>query len=167
MKKKTKKKKLVVQAGAQLDSWGTPLEVLDLTRQVLGSINLDLASNPEANKIVRARKFYTLQNPCPSAVRLRCTSVIWCNPPGPVEMVRLFWERWLTLMEDGHEGGFLIFNLDHWRTLKAPATPLYVCLWPKRLKFVGAPSQYNHPSALVLSKHPGYTFKGKVVRWGV
>jgi phage N-6-adenine-methyltransferase len=41
------------------NEWCTPAEVLNLVRAVLGRIDLDPASNAEAQKIVRAKHFYT------------------------------------------------------------------------------------------------------------
>jgi hypothetical protein len=148
------KPKLIVQAGAQLDSWGTPAWLLDCVRSTFGGIDRDLASNSEANKLVRAKHYYSLKHPCPDIVPASRGKVVWCNPPGPVEKVRWFWSRWLMHIELGWSGAFLIFNLDHLRLLPALSTfilprDLYFEVPPKRLRFVGAPSQYNHPSGLV------------------
>jgi phage N-6-adenine-methyltransferase len=41
------------------DEWHTPAEILTLVRAALGSIDLDPASNAEAQKIVKAKHFYT------------------------------------------------------------------------------------------------------------
>lgn len=150
------KPKLIVQAGAQLDDWGTPPEVLDFVRLACGGpITLDLASNEKANKLVQAKRYFSLRNKCPDAPPMHPGEVVWCNPPGPVAEVRRFWAIWLGCMQHRHDaqGGFLIFNLDHLRALSQPppSLPRYeVVFWRRRLRFVGAPSQYNHPSGLVL-----------------
>jgi hypothetical protein len=40
------------------DEWGTPPWLIELAREVMGSIELDPASNAQANKIVRAHRYY-------------------------------------------------------------------------------------------------------------
>ncbi len=149
------KPKLVVQAGAQLDDWGTPEYVIAFVRKVYGnkSVALDLASNKKANEVIQARRFYSLQRPCPECVAPPDGALVWCNPPGPVAKVRWFWDVWVNAVRSSGCGGFLVFNLDHLRAL----SPIQRCdrfvfvPWPKRLRFVGAPSQYNHPSGLVFA----------------
>jgi len=166
-KKKLKtRRKLVVESGEQLDTWGTPEEVLDIVRGTFGGITLDLASSAEANKLVRAPKYYSETQPCPEEPP-SSGEIVWCNPPGPVEKVRWFWLVWMWCVSQGAEGAFLIFNLDHWRTLAKPdasGPPLYVSLPRSRLRFVGAPAQYNHPSGIVSTKSLWH-FDGNVARW--
>ena len=146
------KPKLVVQAGAQLDDWGTPSDVLDFVRRVFeDEIAVDLASNAKANETVRAARWYSLERPCPEEPEVQHGELVWTNPPGPVENVRLFFQRWERAVDVSKVGAFLVFNMDHLRSL-ASARPWYkVVICRKRLKFVGAPSQYNHPSALIFA----------------
>ena len=164
------KPKLIVQAGAQLDDWGTPAEVLDFVRLTCGPITLDLASNATANKLVKAKRFFSVENPCPSAfTKMPAGTVVWCNPPGPVAEVRRFWDIWQGCIVNSRasvQGAFLIFNLDHLRALSHPRVAYEVVFWRKRLRFVGAPSQYNHPSALVMLTHSGVGLEhGPVMGW--
>jgi hypothetical protein len=162
-------KKLIVQSGAQDGNWGTPIPVLHLLHGLFGRVDLDLASNPHANRLVQAEDFYSEANPCPLQLPPLRGKVLWCNPPGPVEKVRMFWATWLRAIVDGAEGGFIAFNMDHWRSLEpAPPMerPLYCCVWPKRLIFVGAACQYNHPSVIFFTKHPGDLYSGIVTLWG-
>jgi phage N-6-adenine-methyltransferase len=60
------------------DEWYTPAAVIDLARDVLGGIDLDPASNAEAQKIIRAKRYFAqtdqgLSRPWPGRV--------WLNPP--------------------------------------------------------------------------------------
>jgi hypothetical protein len=70
----------------QTPEWYTPRPFVDAARLVLGAIDLDPASNREANRIVRARRFYS------SRGELRpWRGRIFINPPGG--LVVEFWRR--------------------------------------------------------------------------
>jgi hypothetical protein len=63
---------------SESDEWYTPGEIVESARAVLGEIDLDPASCPKANAMVRARSFYSrevcgLKNPWSGRV--------WMNPP--------------------------------------------------------------------------------------
>jgi hypothetical protein len=67
---------LINQSGG--NEWHTPLEYIEAAREVMGAIDLDPASNPEANKRVKAARIFTiaddgLSQPWPGRVFL--------NPP--------------------------------------------------------------------------------------
>ena len=153
--------KLVMRKGAQSDDWGTPREVVDMVRSTLGDIDIDLASSEKHNKVVGAYKYYSIDDPCPEVTWTVPTT--FCNPPGPVANVRWFWDVWCNTLAPGRGGAFLIFQIDHWRTLPAPPRDLWCLLWPKRLKFVGAKDGANFSSVLVLTKKP--QIDANVVLW--
>ena len=63
------------------DNWITPAGYTDAARQVMGSIDFDPFSSPEANVSVGATQFYTqeddaFETPWPSTAR-----TVWMNPP--------------------------------------------------------------------------------------
>ena len=162
------KPKLVVRAGAQLDDWGTPSDVLDFVRRVFeDEITVDLASSATANELVRAARYYSLENPCPERPDVKHGEVVWANPPGGVASVREFFQRWERAVNVSKVGAFLVFNADHFRSLASERPWYKVIACRKRLKFVGAPSQYNHPSLLVFAgrSHIVDDF-GTVLSWG-
>ncbi len=61
------------------DSWYTPEKYVEAARLVLGEISLDPLSSKEANKIIKAKKFYSLED---DAFKLDwCCKTLWMNPP--------------------------------------------------------------------------------------
>jgi len=144
--------------GTWSNDWGTPKDLVEEVRRMYGRIDFDLASSAEHNKIIRAKKYWTAQDPCPERPDLfgeeTPDPVVWCNPPGPLLNVGKFWAIWLWCVSVSCRGAFLIYNMDHWRCLPAPPEDMCVVVLHKRLRFVGAKSGASFPSALVLSRDP-------------
>lgn len=60
------------------DDYYTNQIVIDAARKVLGSIDLDPASHPMANKVVNAKRFFTRRD---NGLSQRWSGNVWCNPP--------------------------------------------------------------------------------------
>jgi phage N-6-adenine-methyltransferase len=60
------------------DEWYTPAEHIKRVRKVLGGIDLDPASNDQAQKIVRAKRFFTKAD---DALTQDWLGRVWLNPP--------------------------------------------------------------------------------------
>jgi len=58
--------------------WYTPPEFVEMARQILGCIDLDPASNPIAQKWIKAKKYYTKDN---DGLAQQWKGNVWCNPP--------------------------------------------------------------------------------------
>ena len=152
--------------GTYQSTWGTPQHILEIVRDHFGAeISLDLASSEEANKIVKAKRFYSAEKPCPLAPGVGLDEMVWCNPPGPCWAVKEFWDAWVSCVQRSARGGFLIFAIDHLRQLPAPPMPLPVIMLRKRIRFVGAPGGANFASALVLSGGTPTNQHGHVMTW--
>jgi len=63
---------------SQSNEWYTPAKYLDTVRQVLGTIDLDPASNAQANEVVQATKFYAQDD---DGLSQPWFNRVWLNPP--------------------------------------------------------------------------------------
>lgn len=63
---------------SESNEWYTPPKVIDLARQVLEEIDLDPASNPIAQRWIKAKRFYTSVD---DGIQHRWTGRLWLNPP--------------------------------------------------------------------------------------
>lgn len=75
------------------DAWCSPVEVIETVRLVLGTIELDPASNPVAQRTVRAETYYTAED---DGLAQRWSGKTWLNPPYSHPLVAQFATR-LTL----------------------------------------------------------------------
>src|SRR5258708_34791919 len=80
----------------------TPKEYIEAARQVMGSIDIDPASNEMANQVVRATKYYTketngLTKPWPGNV--------WLNPPYGKEGNRANQATWSQKLIEQYQAG--------------------------------------------------------------
>jgi len=74
------------------NEWLTPAEVIALVRAVLGGIDLDPASNAEAQRIVRARRFYSKAD---SGLDHPWAGRVFLNPPYSVPLITQFIDKLL------------------------------------------------------------------------
>lgn len=69
------------------NEWYTPKEYIDAARAVLGVIQLDPASSKTANKTVKAKTYYTVQD---NGLSKPWAGTVWMNPPYASELVAKF-----------------------------------------------------------------------------
>jgi ParB family chromosome partitioning protein len=70
--------------------WYTPPEVITLATEVMGQIDLDPASSATANKVVGAKRFYSLED---NGLERVWTGRVWLNPPYAEGLVAQFTKK--------------------------------------------------------------------------
>ena len=78
-------------SGRDSDSWFTPSVYIDAARSVLGGIGLDPFSSVEANEVVKAESFMTIDDDSLAPARWVCPAgrpTVWMNPPYGGSLVR-------------------------------------------------------------------------------
>lgn len=117
--------------------WYTPPPIVEAGRRVLGAIDLDPASSEEANRIVRARRFYTERE---NGLRQRWRGRVFLNPPGG--LVPAFWYTLMIAWAAGElEAAIWIgYSLEQLQSLQGydVASPIRfpICIPDRRIAFV-------------------------------
>lgn len=118
--------------------WGTPPEIIELARQLMGFIHLDPASSEEFNYYVRALMIYTEQS---NGLFPECewTGNIFVNPPGG--LVNEFWDRLIKEYQAGNiqKAVWIGFSVEQLCTLADKdlhPIDFDICILRKRLSFL-------------------------------
>lgn len=72
------------------NEWYTPIKFIESARKVMGSIDIDPASNDEAQKTIKAAKYFTLET---NGLIQNWIGNIWLNPPYSGTEIRQFIEK--------------------------------------------------------------------------
>jgi len=78
------------------DDYYTNTKVIDCARRVLGDIDLDPASHPLANKHVKAKRFYSIQD---NGLEQKWGGRVWLNPPFSQ------WQLWVPKIHEEWQSG--------------------------------------------------------------
>lgn len=90
------------------DEWGTPDELLDAEREVLGGIDLDPMSNERAQKRVRAKRYYTKKD---NGLTKQWKGRIHLNPPYSHPLIAQAIAKFIAEHEAGRIlAGFIVVN---------------------------------------------------------
>lgn len=81
------------------NEWYTPKEYTDLARKVMGNLDVDPASNVEAQEWIKATKFYTSEN---DGLVQHWIGSVWLNPPYSQPLMNTFVDKLLTEITAKH-----------------------------------------------------------------
>jgi hypothetical protein len=123
--------------------WYTPSPFVEAARAVMGGIDLDPASHEEANRIVKAKRFYTVED---NGLTQPWRGRVFLNPPGAKDdagdrLVPQFWKRLVSdfVTGDVEQAIWIGFSLEQFQTLQIfDVSPLdfSLCIPSKRIAFV-------------------------------
>jgi phage N-6-adenine-methyltransferase len=116
--------------------WNTPPEILEAAREVLGEFDLDPASNPTAQRTVRARHYFTKEE---DGLARPWTGRVWMNPPYAQGLIDPFVTKLLEHVKGGEvtEAILLVDNRTdtRWFQTAVRAAPR-ICFTSGRLRFL-------------------------------
>lgn len=124
--------------------WYTPREYVEAARSVMGGIDLDPASDREANKTVKAANFYTAGD---DGLSQSWAGRLLLNPPGGKNasggLVAQFWRK-LIESEDVSEVVWIGYSLEQLQVLqvgnRVSPVDFSMCIPRKRIAFGSSPA---------------------------
>lgn len=131
---------------SESEEWYTPAKYIDAVRALMGGIDVDPASNPEANQIVQAAQFYTLAD---DGLQHDWQGRVFLNPPyGRDEISNQ--ERWSVRLMEQYEAGItteavLLVNAVTDRQWFQPLWRYPICFTDHRIRFYRPGADANSP----------------------
>ena len=150
-----------------MDNWGTPKSILEKVHAVIGPIDLDPASNVDANKCVEANRFFD-QKEDGLISNWGVNDSVFINPPsgkvGNKSKTNLFWQKLMLEVYNGHIGHaiFLAFSIEQLQSSQRKGCPPMMhfpfCVPAKRIAFVDPTGENrtapSHSNMIIYG--PGY-----------
>ena len=145
--------------------WYTPSEFVEAARNTMGRIELDPASCKEANKTVKADKFYTKED---DGLEMPWKGKVWLNPPYG-EHVGKFVARFVEAFKKGdiEEGVLLINGASFDADWFQPLWKGTLCFMNGRINFSGSEgTSPTHGSAFVYFGPNATKFREEFKQYG-
>jgi phage N-6-adenine-methyltransferase len=118
------------------NEWYTPEQYVESARLVLGEIDLDPASNPQAQQTVRAARYYTAET---NGLKHEWHGRIWLNPPYAQPLVMHFVEKLVAEVRAGRISQAIMLTHNYTDTAwfhHAESEAGAICFTRGRIRFV-------------------------------
>lgn len=145
---------LTALQSSNTNEWYTPEQYIEAARLVMGSIDIDPASNPIANEVVKADTYYTIDT---NGLDKDWTGNVWLNPPYGRIDGDSNQDIWSTRLIEQYEAGItkqavLLVNAVTDRKWFQPLWNYTICFTDHRIRFYTPdkqPGQPTHGNVLV------------------
>jgi hypothetical protein len=126
--------------------WFTPAEYIEKVRRVLGKIDVDPASCKEAQRVVKAKRFYTRKD---DGLKKVWKGTVFLNPPYEGKSIAAFSAKLLAEMDAGNVSAAIMLTNGYtdsgwFHNLGRPSNAL--CLTLSRIKFVSPKGDKRAPT---------------------
>jgi hypothetical protein len=132
--------------GTGENEWYTPLRFLELARLVLGNIDLDPASNPQANELVKAARIFTLDD---DGLDQPWVGTVWLNPPYAQPAIADFAAKMVAEWKTGDVTAAIVLTHNYtdtaWFQQLAHAATA-ICFTRGRVRFVSSDGELAMPT---------------------
>jgi len=158
-----------IQLSSRSNEWYTPSYLVEMARDVLGTIDLDPTSSLIANETVKATKILTkednalvcewshfpvsiyLNSPGGKLNNKSLTALFWQKLMDFREVTALFWQKLMDFREEGllEHAIFMGFSLEHIAVTQSCSYSLGnfpLCVPRRRIKFISPEGNYNSPT---------------------
>jgi ParB family chromosome partitioning protein len=128
------------------NEWFTPPEYVELARKVLGTIQVDPASHPEAQRTVKAKTFFTEAD---NGLAQKWCGKVWLNPPYAQPAIGDFAEKMIAEREAGRVSEAIMLTHNYTDTAwfqKLASAATAICFTRGRIKFVSPDGRVAAPT---------------------
>lgn len=142
------------------DEWYTPPEYVELVRSVLGEIHLDPASSDKAQRIVKAKHYFTTKD---DGLERTWKREVFLNPPYSQPLCSKFVEKFIVEHAAGRmtRGIILLNSATDTAMFHSLASRFQVCFVRRRIAFLqpnGEPLKANRHSQIFVAAGCGREF---------
>lgn len=126
------------------NEWYTPEQYIDAVKEVFGGIiDLDPASNEEAQKAIKAKKFYSIDD---DGLKNQWRGKVWLNPPYSQPLIMQFMQKVFDESENFDECIVLTNNYTDTRWFHlAESHCSLICFTKGRIKFWNTDNEVSMP----------------------